>query len=207
MFNRSSKSFQFFQLPETSNGVHTMVEANSPPSLLPWTDYKGWKTWAASANMDKIFWQNRYHGPHNIILCTAPAIGYNSITDVDDTLFQQCRNTGNCSNKNSKKLSRTIIVATMHFYLLYNWIIFFICHARIKQSFFLAYSLAQPERKQQCHMNNFICVTHHMQPRSLFKLTWFLSVIICLFSILKECMCLHEQIPDTPQFWPKVTKF
>lgn len=136
-------------------------------------------------------------GPHNINLCTVPAIGYKTTTDVDDTLFQQCRNTGNCTNKNNKKFSCTITVATMHFYLLYNWIIFFICHARIKQSFFLAYSLAQPERKQECHMNNFICVTYHMQPRVLFKLTWLFSVIICLVCILKECKCLHEQVPNT----------
>lgn len=87
----------------------------------------------------------------------------------------------------------------MHFYLLYNWIIFFICHARIKQSFFLAYSSAQPEIKQECHMNNFTCVTYHMQPRVLFKLTSFLSVIICLVCILKERMCLHEQVPNTQQ--------
>lgn len=88
----------------------------------------------------------------------------------------------------------------MHFYLLYNWIIFFICHARIKQSFFLASSLAQPERKQECHMNHFICVTHHIHPRVLlFKFTWFTSVISCLFCILKEYMCLHKQVPDTQQ--------
>lgn len=110
-------------------------------------------------------------GPHNIILCTVPAIGCKTMTDVDDTLFQQHRNTGNCSNKNNKKFSCTITAATMNSYLLYNWIIFFICHARIKQSFFLAYSLAQPERKEKSHMNHFICVPYHMQPGVLFKLT------------------------------------
>lgn len=82
----------------------------------------------------------------------------------------------------------------MHFYLLYNWIIFFICHARIKQSFFLVYSLAQSERKQECHMNHFICVTYHMQPTVLFKLTWLLSVIICLVCILEECVCMKRSL-------------
>lgn len=143
---------------------------------------------------DKTDTMSHILGPHNIILCTAPAIGYKTTSDVDDTLFQQRRNTGNCSNKNNKKFSCTITVASMHFYLLYNWIIFFICHARIKESFFLAYSLAQPERKQECPMNHFFCVTYHMHPRVLFKLPWFISVIICLVCILKEYVCMNRSL-------------
>lgn len=61
-----SKSFQFFKLPETCSEVHwkhTMIEANSAPSLVP--DYKGWKTWAASASMDTTTLSSRrYHEPH-----------------------------------------------------------------------------------------------------------------------------------------------
>lgn len=60
----ASKSFPFFQLPETCNGVHwkhTVVEANSSPSAM---DRLGWKTWAASANMDKTILTKRYQEPH-----------------------------------------------------------------------------------------------------------------------------------------------
>ena len=35
----------------------------------------------------------------------------------------------------TKKATHRTTAATKHFYLLYNWIIFFICHARIQKAF------------------------------------------------------------------------
>lgn len=106
-----------------------------------------------------------------------------------------------------KKASCTITAATMHFYLLYNWIIFFICHARIQKAF----SWLIPWHNLKENRNVIWVITS--VPRTtcsleyLFKLTWFLSVVICLVCFLKECMCLHNQVPNTPQSWPTATKF
>lgn len=131
--------------------------------------------------------------PHNILPCTEQAIGYKTNTDVDDTSFQHCK------NDNNKKASCTITAATMHFYLLYNWIIFFICHARTQKAF----SWLIPWHNLKETRNVIRVITS--VPRTtcsleyLFKLTWLLSVVICFFCFLKECMCLHDQVPNTPQ--------
>ena len=105
-------------------------------------------------------------GPHNIFACIKQAMGCKTTTDVDDTLFQQSKNTGNYNNNNNnlKKPSCTITAATMHFYLLYNWIIFFICHARIQKPF--SWLIPWHNLKENRNvMSHYICAMYHMQPR------------------------------------------